>query len=54
MLIVGERHLAAKPAATSHYNGYPHRSLGQRPPNPPTTVVDLDAAESTDARSWLG
>jgi hypothetical protein len=30
---------------TSHYNGYrPHRSLGQRPPNPPTTIVDLHTA----------
>ncbi|NJC72898.1 transposase [Planosporangium thailandense] len=46
MLIVGERHLAAVLAGyTSHYNGHrPHRSLGQRPPNPPTRVVDLNAA----------
>jgi transposase InsO family protein len=46
MLIIGERHLDAVLAEyTSHYNDHrPHRSLGQRPPNPPTTVVDLNAA----------
>jgi transposase InsO family protein len=46
MLIVGERHLAAVlNEYTSHYNGHrPHRSLGQRPPNPPPHVVDLTAA----------
>jgi transposase InsO family protein len=46
ILIIGERHLATVLAEyTSHYNDHrPHRSLGQRPPNPPTTVVDLNAA----------
>ncbi|MGC9669650.1 integrase core domain-containing protein [Planosporangium sp. 12N6] len=46
MLIIGERHLAAVLAGdTSHYNGHrPHSSLGQRPPNPPTRIVDLNAA----------
>ncbi|MFF4879444.1 integrase core domain-containing protein [Micromonospora sp. NPDC000668] len=46
MLIVGERHLAAVlNEYTSHYNGHrPHRSLSQQPPNPPTRVVDLNAA----------
>jgi hypothetical protein len=46
MLIIGERHLATVLAGyTSHYNGHrPHRSLGQRPPNPPTTIVDLNTA----------
>jgi transposase InsO family protein len=46
MLIAGERHVTAVLAEyTRHYNGHrPHRSLGQRPPNPPATVVDLNAA----------
>jgi putative transposase len=46
ILIIGERHLAAVLAEyTSHYNGHrPNRSLRQRPPNPPTRVVDLNAA----------
>ena len=46
MLIVGERHLATVLAEyTSHYNDHrPHRSLGQRPPNPPPHIVDLAAA----------
>jgi putative transposase len=46
MLILGERHLATVLAEyTSHYNGHrPHRSLGQRPPNPPPDVVGLTAA----------
>ncbi|MGC9669705.1 integrase core domain-containing protein [Planosporangium sp. 12N6] len=45
-LIIGERHLAAVLAGyTSHDNGHhPHRSLGQQPPNPPTRIVDLNAA----------
>jgi transposase InsO family protein len=55
MLIVGERHLAAVLSEyTSHYNGHrPHRSLGQRPPNLPTRVVDLNAAR-VQRRSILG
>jgi transposase InsO family protein len=46
ILIVGVRHLAAVLAEyTSHYNDHrPHRSLGQRPPNPPPHIVDLTAA----------
>ncbi|WP_242624109.1 integrase core domain-containing protein [Micromonospora kangleipakensis] len=46
MLIVGERHLATFLAGyTSHYNDHrPHRSLGQRPPDPPPHIVDLTAA----------
>jgi len=46
MLIVGERHLTIVLAEyTEHYNGHrPHRSLGQRPPNPPPQVIDLTAA----------
>jgi transposase InsO family protein len=46
MLIVGERHLAAILADyTAHYNSHrPHRSLGQRPPNPPSGGTDLTAA----------
>jgi transposase InsO family protein len=45
MLIVGERHLTSVLAEyTEHYNGHrPHRSLDQRPPNPPPQVVDLTA-----------
>src|SRR6266545_7470150 len=45
-LIVGERHLAAVLAEyTSHYNEHrPHRSLGQRPPDPPSELADLTAA----------
>jgi putative transposase len=46
MLIVGERQLATVLAEyTRHYNDHrPHRSLGQRPPNPPPHVVDLVTA----------
>jgi hypothetical protein len=46
MLIVGERHLVAVLREyVAHYNGHqPHRSLGQRPPNPPPHVVDLVTA----------
>ncbi|WP_327004296.1 integrase core domain-containing protein [Dactylosporangium sp. NBC_01737] len=46
MLIAGERHLASVLTEyTEHYNGRrPHRSLGQRPPNPPPQVVDLTVA----------
>ncbi|RZU76077.1 integrase-like protein [Micromonospora kangleipakensis] len=49
ILIGGERHLASVLTEyTEHYNGHrPHRSLGQRPPNPPPQVVDLN-----DARYW--
>jgi transposase InsO family protein len=45
MLIISERHLAAVLAKyTAHYNRHrPHRSLGQRPPNPPPHTVDLTA-----------
>ncbi|WP_328414508.1 transposase [Micromonospora sp. NBC_00389] len=46
MLILGEWHLTkVLTEYTEHYNGHrPHRSLGQRPPNPPPQVVDLTAA----------
>jgi len=46
MLIAGERHLSSVLTEyTKHYNGHrPHRSLGQRPPNPPPQVVDLSSA----------
>src|SRR6266536_44092 len=46
MLIVGEHHLATVLTEyTRHYNEHrPHRSLGQRPPNPPSDVADLTAA----------
>lgn len=37
--------MAALAYRTEHYNGHrPHRSLGQRPPNPPPQVIDLTAA----------
>ncbi|GAA1569925.1 hypothetical protein GCM10009827_109650 [Dactylosporangium maewongense] len=46
ILIAGERHLTSVLTEyTTHYNGHrPHRSLGQRPPNPAAQVVDLNAA----------
>jgi transposase InsO family protein len=45
ILIASERHLrSVLTEYTAHYNGHrPHRSLGQRPPNPPPQVVDLNA-----------
>ncbi len=41
MIIVGERHLAAVLANyTSHYNNHrPHRSLGQRSPEPRSDIM---------------
>jgi transposase InsO family protein len=46
LLVIGERHLAAVLAEYArHYNQHrPHRSLEQRPPNPPPRVVDLNNA----------
>jgi putative transposase len=46
ILIAGERHLTSVLTEyTTHYNDHrPHRSLDQRPPNPPPQVVDLNAA----------
>src|SRR4051794_21742659 len=46
LLIVGQRHLTTVLAEyTRHYNQHrPHRSLDQRPPNPPSEVADLTAA----------
>jgi hypothetical protein len=45
-LILGSRQLATVLAEyVRHYNDHRrHRSLGQRPPNPPTDVVDLNAS----------
>jgi putative transposase len=53
ILILGDRHLAAVlPEYTRHYNEHrPHRSLGQRPPNPLSDVADLTAASCDGARS---
>jgi transposase InsO family protein len=47
LLVIGERHLDAVLAEYArHYNQHrPHRSLEQRPPNPPPQVVDLNNAE---------
>src|SRR5207244_1562573 len=55
MLIVGQRHLASVLAEyTRHYNEHrPHRSLGQRPPNPPPQVADSTAV-SVRRRPILG
>jgi transposase InsO family protein len=46
ILVVGERYLAAVLTEyTRHYNEHrPHRSLGQRPPNPPAEAADSTAA----------
>ncbi|MEV6487779.1 integrase core domain-containing protein [Actinoplanes sp. NPDC051633] len=46
LLVIGERHLAAVLAEYArHYHQHrPHRSLEQRPPNPPPQVVDLNNA----------
>jgi transposase InsO family protein len=46
ILITGERHLVAVlDQYTTHYNTHrPHRSLQQRPPNPPAGVVNLATA----------
>jgi putative transposase len=46
ILIVGERHLTTVLTQyIDHYNEHrPHRSLGQRPPDPPSHVADLTAA----------
>jgi putative transposase len=46
MLIIGERHLATVLTQyTRHYNEHrPHRSLGQRPPDPPSDVADFATA----------
>jgi putative transposase len=46
LLIVGERHLRTVLAEyVGHYNEHrPHRSMGQRPPDPPPEVVDLATA----------
>jgi putative transposase len=55
MLIVGERHLPAVLAGyTAHYNAHlPHRSLGQRPPEPHSHVTDL-AADKVRRRPVVG
>jgi len=46
ILILGERHLCRTlEEYARHYNDHrPHRALGQRPPNPPPHVADLNAA----------
>jgi putative transposase len=46
ILITGERHLVAVlNEYTAYYNSHrPHRSLEQRPPNPPAHAVDLATA----------
>ncbi|WP_260724053.1 transposase [Dactylosporangium roseum] len=46
ILIAGERHLTnVLTGYTAHYNGHrPHRTLDQRPPNPPPQIVDLNTA----------
>lgn len=46
LLVIGERHLQAVLAEYArHYNQHrPHRSLDQRPPNPPSSVIDPNNA----------
>ena len=55
ILIAGERHLATILGEyTTHYNGHrPHRSLGQRPPEPRSGVTAL-AADKVQRRPILG
>jgi putative transposase len=56
MLILGERHLATVlDEYARHYNDHrPHRALGQRPPNPPRDVVDLNASRIQRRRILAG
>ena len=55
ILIAGERHLATILGEyTAHYNQHrPHRSLGQRPPEPRSGVTDV-AADNIRRRPILG
>src|SRR5215213_6334735 len=55
MLIIGERHLAAVLATyAAHYNQHrPHRSLGQRPPEPRPQVASSTTAK-VQRRQILG
>jgi hypothetical protein len=49
ILIIGERHLATVLTQYTHHR--PHRSLDQRPPNPPPHVVDSTPPGFTGGRS---